>query len=86
MAMKGPYREFIAIGPQTVWLTVPAGISSRQGFLFVAGNTIPIERSGSTAIVTVPSFAITRWLPSTCDTFFGIGNPGLRRQFDCAGR
>jgi len=55
MTMKGPYREFFAVGPQTVKLRVDDGVRAREAALLVAGKTVPVERAGSTLTFTVPS-------------------------------
>ena len=55
MAMKGPYRDFFPIGPHTLKLRLPADAHARQARLLVADKVIPIERSGATLSVTIPS-------------------------------
>ena len=55
MAMKGPYRTFFPVGPQTVTLTVPEAQHVTQARLLSADTMVPIERSGSAVKVTVPS-------------------------------
>jgi hypothetical protein len=55
MTMKGPYRDFFAVGAQKVKLTVPDEVHAKEAKLLVAGATIPVERSGSTLTFTVPS-------------------------------
>ena len=56
MTMKGPYRDFFAVGPQKVKLQVPDGDArSKEAKLLVAGKTVPVERAGSTLTFTVPS-------------------------------
>jgi hypothetical protein len=55
MTMKGPYRGFFPVGPQTVRLNLPEGVSVRQAQLLVAGKVVSVERSGSAHTITVPS-------------------------------
>jgi hypothetical protein len=55
MTMKGPYRGFFPVGPQTVRLNLPEGVSVRQAQLLVAGRGVPVERSGSAHTISVPS-------------------------------
>jgi hypothetical protein len=55
MAMKGPYRDFFPIGPHTLKLRLPADAHAKQARLLVADKVIPIERSGATLNVTIPS-------------------------------
>ena len=55
MAMKGPYRDFIPVGAQTLKLNLPAGVEAKQARLLVAGKGIPMDRSGSRISITVPS-------------------------------
>ena len=55
MSMKGPYRGFFPIGAQTVRLKLPHRLRATRARLLVAGATAPIERSGGTITVTVPS-------------------------------
>ena len=55
MTMKGPYRNFFAVGAQTVKLAAPEGVKATEAKLLVAGKTAPIEQSGSTLTFTVAS-------------------------------
>jgi hypothetical protein len=55
MAMKGPYRDFFAVGPQRIRLNVPSNVSIKGAKLLVAGTVVPVERAGSTLTFTVPS-------------------------------
>jgi hypothetical protein len=55
MMMKGPVRELIPIGPQTVKLRLPEGTRAREVRLLAAGTTLPAERAGNFLTVTVPS-------------------------------
>jgi Hypothetical glycosyl hydrolase 6/Beta-galactosidase trimerisation domain len=55
MTMKGPYRDFFPIGPQTVKLRLPGDFHTQTARLLVAGQSVPIQRSGSLWTITVPS-------------------------------
>jgi len=55
MAMKGPYRDFFPVGPQTVRLRLPGDVSAKRARLLAAGKDVPIEHSGGRLSVTVPS-------------------------------
>jgi hypothetical protein len=55
MAMKGPYRDFSPIGPQSLTLRLPGGLHAKQARLLVAERNVPIERSGPTLTIPVPS-------------------------------
>jgi hypothetical protein len=55
MAMKGPYRDFFPIGPQTVRVRLPGGVQAKGARLLAADKAVAIERSGDTLSVTVPS-------------------------------
>jgi hypothetical protein len=55
MTMKGPYRDFFPIGPQTVKLRLPGGLQAKQAHLLVADRSVSIEHSGATLTLTVPS-------------------------------
>jgi len=55
MALKGPYRDFFPVGPHTVKLPLAVNPHAKRARLLVAGKDVPIERSGSTLSVTVPS-------------------------------
>jgi hypothetical protein len=52
MAMKGPYRTFFPVGPQTVTLRLPEGIRAHEARLLVANTKVPITAGGT---ITVPS-------------------------------
>ncbi len=55
MTMKGPYREFVPVGEQTVRVRLPAGVRAKKVHLLVA-EKVPVFRDrGSEIIVTVPS-------------------------------
>ena len=55
MALKGPYRGFFPIGAQTVKLNLPDRLQATQARLLVAEKTVPIERTGNTLSINVPS-------------------------------
>ena len=55
MSMKGPYREFFPIGPQSMKLKLLDGLHVRQARLLVSDKSIPIEVSGTTVSMTIPS-------------------------------
>jgi len=55
MAMKGPYRDFFAVGPHTVRLRLPAGVAAKRARLLAADKEVAMERAGSAVSVTVPS-------------------------------
>jgi hypothetical protein len=55
MAMKGPLREFIPVGPLHVRLRLPEGRKARRVQLLSSGRTVPGEEAGGVLSVTVPS-------------------------------
>jgi hypothetical protein len=55
MAMKGPYRGFFPVGPQTVTLNLPEVGNARQARLLAADRMVPVEHNGSALTVKVPS-------------------------------
>jgi len=55
MAMKGPFRGFCPVGGQTVRLRLPIDERVNQASLLVADKTVPLRRSGSAIMLTVPS-------------------------------
>ena len=55
MAMKGPVREFVPVGPMTVRVRLPAGARPRRVQLLVAGTTPKTEESGGAVTVVIPS-------------------------------
>jgi hypothetical protein len=55
MAMKGPYREFIPVGEQTVKVRLPDGAHARKVHLLVADHTPRVQRHGPELAITVPS-------------------------------
>jgi hypothetical protein len=55
MAMKGPYRDFFPVGPQTIRMRLPGDVKVKRARLLVADKEIAMEHAGSTASMTVPS-------------------------------
>jgi Beta-galactosidase trimerisation domain. len=54
MMMKGPFREFFAVGSQTLTLRLPELQNARTAKLLVAKKTMPVRRDGDAMIVEVP--------------------------------
>jgi hypothetical protein len=55
MAMKGPYRDFFPVGPQTIKMGLPSGIKVKRARLLVADKDVAIEYANSAASMTVSS-------------------------------
>ena len=55
MLMKGPVREIMPIGPLTVRVRVPGGLSASKVKLLTAGSSTPAQASGGIVTVKVPS-------------------------------
>ena len=55
MAMKGPLREFVAVGPLTVRLRLPEGRGARRVQMLVAGTVPQADAAAGALTVTVPS-------------------------------
>jgi len=55
MAMKGPYRDFFAVGPHTVRVNLPAGVQAKRARLLAADKDVGMERAGTVVSVAVPS-------------------------------
>jgi hypothetical protein len=55
MAMKGPVREFVPVGPMTVTIRLPVGARIRGVRLLVAETQPKAEETGGTVTVVVPS-------------------------------
>ncbi len=55
MMMKGPLRELIAVGEQTVGVCLPEGKQARAVRLLAADRNLPVDQSGRRLTVTVPS-------------------------------
>jgi hypothetical protein len=57
MMMKGPFRELVAVGPQTVRMRIPGGRPARKVGLLVGGggNEPKTDRGGEWLTLVVPS-------------------------------
>jgi len=55
MAMKGPVREFVPVGPMTVTIRLPAGARPRRAQLLVAGAAAQAQEAPGAVTVVVPS-------------------------------
>jgi hypothetical protein len=55
MAMKGPLREFVPVGPLSVRLRLPEGRHARRAQLLVAGTAARAEETAGALSVEVPS-------------------------------
>jgi hypothetical protein len=55
MMMKGPFRELLAVGAQTVRVRLPEGKSARGVRLLVAGAEAKVEQAGDMLSVVVTS-------------------------------
>jgi hypothetical protein len=55
MAMKGPFRDFFAVGPQTVRLRLPELARAKEAKLLVAKKAAPIVRDGDCIRIEVPT-------------------------------
>jgi len=55
MAMKGPVREFVPVGPMTVTVRLPAGARARGVRLLVAETQPKADETGGTVTAVVPS-------------------------------
>jgi hypothetical protein len=55
MMMKGPVREFIAVGEQRVRLRLPEGVRPQRVQLLAANKTMAARPDGQFLDVTVPS-------------------------------
>ncbi|MHB8524212.1 MAG: alpha-amylase family protein [Limisphaerales bacterium] len=55
MMMKGPFRELIPVGAQTVRIRLPEGKRASKVHLLAADNTPHVERAGQHLTLTVPS-------------------------------
>ena len=58
MFMKGPVRELIAVGGQTVRVQVPEGRTIAGVKLLASGSQVPYRLEGKTLIVEVPSILV----------------------------
>jgi hypothetical protein len=55
MMLKGPVREFIAVGEQRVRVRLPGGAKTRRVHLLAAGKTVSAKHDGAFLIAKVPS-------------------------------
>ena len=55
MMMKGPIRELIPVGEQSVRLRLPDGLRAKRVHLLAAGRSPRVRRNGSELTMTVPS-------------------------------
>ncbi|MBV9181671.1 MAG: beta-galactosidase trimerization domain-containing protein [Acidobacteria bacterium] len=55
MAMKGPYREFIAVGEQKVSLRLPRAMTAKSARLLVADKPAEFSQNGHELTLRVPS-------------------------------
>jgi len=55
MAMKGPYRDFFAVGPHTVKLRLPEGVEAKRVRLLASAKDGQMSREGRTLNISVPS-------------------------------
>jgi hypothetical protein len=55
MAMKGPVREFVPVGPMRVSIRLPRDARPRRVQLLVAGTVAKADEAGATVTVVVPS-------------------------------
>jgi hypothetical protein len=58
MMMKGPAREFLAVGAQRVRVRLPGGLAARGVHLLVAGTSPEFRQSEGTLELTVPSVLV----------------------------
>ena len=58
MMMKGPIREILPVGEQSLVLRLPGTGRVREARLLVAGTTIPYRQVGQTLELRVPSIAL----------------------------
>ncbi len=55
MLLRGPVRELVPVGPQTVTVQLPAGVTARRARLLVDGRDLPMTIDGRAVTVTVPA-------------------------------
>jgi hypothetical protein len=58
MMMKGPIREIVPVGSQTVTVRLPQGKKARSVKLLVAGTSPEATESGGSLTLTVPSIEV----------------------------
>src|SRR5262249_37100838 len=55
MAMKGPVREFVPVGPMTVRVRLPVDVRARRVQLLVSGGAPHAQEASGTVTVVVPT-------------------------------
>jgi hypothetical protein len=55
MMMKGPFRELLAVGPQTIRVCLPTGVKVSTAKLLAAETTPQVVESGSHLTITTSS-------------------------------
>jgi len=55
MTMKGPFRDFVPIGAQTINIRMPEGASAKNIHLLVGKENPQVQNHGANITVTVPS-------------------------------
>jgi hypothetical protein len=55
MTMKGPFREFVPVGEQTVRIRMPAGPAAKKVHLLVGKQNPIVQSDGANLNVTVPT-------------------------------
>jgi hypothetical protein len=58
MALKGPFREIVPMGPYEVRLRLPSGVTPRAVHLLEAATPADWRRDGDTLVVSVPRVAL----------------------------
>lgn len=58
MTMKGPYRRIFPVGPFTVRMDLPAGVTPARARLLVSGQAVPFRREASRVTVSVPRIGV----------------------------
>jgi hypothetical protein len=55
MTMKGPFREFVPVGEQSVRIRIPDGLTPKNVHLLVGKQSPLVQNRGADLTVTVPS-------------------------------
>jgi len=55
MMMKGPLREFFAVGEQKVRVPLPEGVQAKGARLLASGKSVALQHEGSAVTAVVPS-------------------------------
>ncbi len=58
MMMKGPYKEVIPLGGQSVRLRLPNGVQARTARLLVAGTELPFRQRGNVVEAAIPAVGL----------------------------